>query len=178
MCHNRTSNRPHRKPLICWFSPLPRRILWLALIAIVGAPGCGTSAGDALFNTATAAGTSLLDQILTAAVNGTLGLLNPPPASSADETPGDGGGSGGGGNFDGLTGDAANGQTLFTANNCASCHCADASGGCALSAPSLVGVVVTIVDDHLRGGASHAGGKFQQLTDQEIVDLTAFLASP
>jgi len=175
MYADRTSNRPSHTPSTRRVSPTPGRVLWLALIMIAAAPGCSTSAGDAFFNAATAAGTSLLDQLLTAAVNGTLDLLNPPTTPPADEQPA--GGTGGGGSFDGLTGDAANGQTLFTANNCASCHCADASGGCALSAPSLVGVVVTDVDDHLRGQASHPGGKFQ-LTDQEIVDLTAFLASP
>ena len=175
MCPDMTSNRSDRTSYICRVPRAPRRGLWLALMMVAGVSGCGTSAGDAFFNTATAAGTSLLDQLLTAAVNGTLDLLNPPPA---DEQPSDGDGNGGGGgNFDGLTGDAANGQTLFTANNCASCHCADASGGCALDAPSLVGVGTTQVDDHLRGENPHPGGKFQ-LTDQEIVDLSEFLASP
>lgn len=172
---DRTSNRPNRTPSIHRVPPAPRRALWLALTMVAGASGCSTVAGDAFFNAATAASTSFFDQLLTAAVNGTLILLNPPPAPPADAQPGDG--NGGGGNFDGLTGDAANGQMLYTANNCASCHCADASGGCALSAPSLVGVVVTELDDRLRGQVSHPGGKFQ-LTDQELVDLVAFLASP
>jgi len=75
------------------------------------------------------------------------------------------------------TGDAANGKALFAANGCAACHCADASGGCALSAPALKGVSFQIVDDHLRGTADHPGGKFM-LTDQEIADLQAYFVNP
>lgn len=175
MCPDRTSNRQDRTPSIRRVPPAPRRALWLALIMLAGLPGCGTVAGDAFLNVATAASTSFFDQLLTAAVNGTLDLLDPPPAPPTDEQPGDG--NGGDGNLDGLIGNAANGRTLYTANNCASCHCADAGGGCALNAPSLVGVGATELDDRLRGPASHPGGKFQ-LTDQEIVDLAAFLASP
>jgi len=76
-----------------------------------------------------------------------------------------------------LTGVAANGKTLFNANGCVACHCADASGGCAASAPALMGVTTQEVDDHLRGTAVHPGGKFT-LTDQEIADIQAFLANP
>lgn len=172
MCPDRTSNYPGCTPSIHRVSHTARRALLLALIMIAGAPGCSTVAGDAFFNVATAAGTSFFDQLLTAAVNGTLNLLNPLPA---DEQPDAGSGSDGG--FDGLTGNATNGQAIFTANNCATCHCVDASGGCALSAPSLIGVGTTEVDDNLRGQSPHVGGKFQ-LTDQEIVDLVTFLASP
>ena len=140
---------------------------------VAGVPGCSTVAGDVFFNAATAASTSFFDLLLTAAINGTLDIINPLPS---DQQPNDGSGSDG--NFDGLTGDAANGQSLFTLNNCASCHCADGSGGCALNAPSLIGVSTTEVDDNLRGQSPHVGGKFPQLTDQEIVDLVALLASP
>ena len=80
MCSDRTSNRPDRKPSTCRVPPVSRRTLWLVAIMVAGSPGCGTVAGDALFNAATAAGTSFFDQLLTAAVNGTLDLLNPPPA--------------------------------------------------------------------------------------------------
>lgn len=173
MCPDRTSNRQDHALSIHRVLRTPRRGLWLTLIMVAGVSGCGNVAGDAFFNAATAAGTSFLDQLLTAAVNGTLDLLNPPPP--ADTQPVDG--SSGAGNFDGLTGSAANGLAFFTANSCASCHCDDAGGGCALSAPSLVGVDVIAVDDRLRGTKSHSGGKFE-LTDQEIVDLVAFLASP
>lgn len=153
-------------------SPTPRRALWLAMILSAATLGCSTVAGDALFNAATAAGTSVLDQLLTAAINGTLDLFNPPPADEPDD------GSDSDGNFEGLTGDAANGQALFAANNCASCHCADATGGCALGAPSLVGVGTTELDDNLRGESIHLGGKFPLFTDQDIVDLESYLASP
>lgn len=169
---DRTLNRPIRTSSVCRVASAPRAALWLAPILIAVMPGCSTVAGDALFNAATAAGTSVLDQLLTAAINGTLDLVNPPPTDEADD------GSDSDGNFEGLTGDAANGQALFTLFNCASCHCADGSGGCALSAPSLIGVGTTELDDNLRGQSIHLGGKFTQLTDQEIVDLMALLASP
>lgn len=76
-----------------------------------------------------------------------------------------------------LTGVATNGKTLYADNSCAACHCADASGGCAANAPSLVGVGTQELDDHLVGAEVHPGGKFT-LTDQEIADLQAFLANP
>ena len=76
----------------------------------------------------------------------------------------------------GATGDAAAGETLFTGNSCAACHCDDATGGCALDAPSLVGISDATLDDVLRGAASHTGGKLEA-TDQDIADLTAYLAS-
>jgi len=76
-----------------------------------------------------------------------------------------------------LTGDAANGRALYTDNVCGACHCADATGGCAANAPSLIGVTTQVLDDDLRGSSVHAGGKYL-LTDQEIADLQAFLANP
>ncbi len=77
--------------------------------------------------------------------------------------------------FDDLIGDPDAGEAIYSSNGCASCHCADAVGGCALDAPPLVGVGATTLDDMLRQDAQHPSAKLD-LTDQEIVDLEAYLA--
>ena len=73
-------------------------------------------------------------------------------------------------------GSVDNGAMLYADNNCADCHCADAGGGCALSAPVLVGAGVEALNAFLRGGESHSGGT-APFDDQELVDLAAYLAS-
>jgi cytochrome c553 len=87
----------------------------------------------------------------------------------------DGGGEPTGGDLSGLTGDSSNGAGVYSGNNCAGCHCADGSGGCALSAPRVVGVSREVLDGALRGSAPHPVRP--NLTDQEIVDLEAYLGS-
>ena len=82
---------------------------------------------------------------------------------------------GGGDGSTGLTGDPAAGQTVFTANNRAACHCADASGGCALSAPPIIGVTAGTLDGVLRGDEAHP--LKVELSDQDLADLQAYLAS-
>ncbi len=74
-------------------------------------------------------------------------------------------------------GSADDGEMIFVDNNCSACHCPDAGGGCALSAPALVGVTAEHLDVHLLGEVSHAGGTFP-FDDQEIADLAAYLQSP
>jgi cytochrome c553 len=64
---------------------------------------------------------------------------------------------------------------VFTANNCAGCHCADASGGCALSAPPIIGVTAEMLDSVLRGDQAHPTKV--ELSDQDLADLQAYLAS-
>ena len=86
-------------------------------------------------------------------------------------------GGGGGLENGGTTGAPTAGEPIFASLGCAACHCADAIGGCALEAPSLVGVGSATLDELLRGDAAHPGGKFD-LDDQGIADLAAFLASP
>lgn len=78
-------------------------------------------------------------------------------------------------------GDAARGAVVFEQGEgngfgCARCHCADASGGCGLDAPNIQGRTYAEVDARVRGAAAHPGGKFN-LTDQQIADVAAFLAS-
>ena len=90
-------------------------------------------------------------------------------ALEQEEMPADGG--------DGeAAGSAENGEIIYLSNNCAACHCADASGECALSAPALVGVSAATLDAFLRGDEPHSGGQ-RALEDQELADLTAYLAS-
>ncbi len=73
-------------------------------------------------------------------------------------------------------GSVAGGESLFVANNCGGCHCADAGGGCALDAPALAGATVETLADFLTGIEPHAGGQFA-LSDQDFADLQAYLAS-
>ena len=80
----------------------------------------------------------------------------------------DDGGTGGG--------SVSGGESLYGANNCSACHCADASGGCALSAPPLVGAEPSTLSDFLGGVSSHAGGQLE-LSEQDLLDLAAYLAS-
>ncbi|MCH8242631.1 MAG: hypothetical protein IH897_08480, partial [Planctomycetes bacterium] len=56
-----------------------------------------------------------------------------------------------------------------------SCHCADAGGGCALDVPALHDADGEKLDEFLRGDTPHTGGKYD-LTDQDILDLQAYLA--
>lgn len=77
---------------------------------------------------------------------------------------------------DGDGGSAANGEMIYSSNNCSACHCADASGGCALSAPALVGAEASTLSDFLSGVSPHAGGPLE-LSEQDLLDLEAYLAS-
>jgi len=73
------------------------------------------------------------------------------------------------------SGDAGAGEAFFTANSCSACHCPDGSGGCAASAPRVVDVGPDTVMATLAGDAPHLGGKIDDITDQQIADLVAFL---
>lgn len=136
--------------------------------------GCGTNLDEVLFQSGVATGRTLIDLWLTDLENRLADSLDPNGAAA-----GDGGSTtdqgGGGGGSTGLTGDPAAGQTVFTANNCAACHCADASGGCALSAPPIAGVASDTINARLRGDATHP--LKIELTDQDLADLQAYLAS-
>lgn len=105
------------------------------------------------------------------ATHGSISLTDDELTAIALFLGGDGTGDGDGS----MGGDAAAGETIFTANGCGSCHCADASGGCALDAPVLLDANDGTLDEFLRGDTPHTGGK-QDLTDQDILDLQSFLA--
>ncbi len=182
----RACRRRHRGFRVGPVTPGSLRILGVALL--VGSAGCGTNIEEILFQTATAAGRTFVDILLTDIANTLADELDPlgDSASTSEEDGGggDGGtttdgadeGAGDGGALEDLIGDPAAGETVFTSNGCAACHCADAGGGCALSAPSLVGAQADVLDAFLRQDVQHTGGKFD-LSDQGIVDLQAYLAS-
>jgi hypothetical protein len=161
---------------------------WPLLLAALAVPfaGCGTNLNEVLFQSGAATGRTLIDLWLTDFENRLADSLDGNGATSGDggsttdqggggSDQGNGGGTGGGGGSTGLTGDPAAGQTVFAANNCAGCHCADASGGCALSAPPIVAVSAETLDGVLRGDQAHPAKI--ALSDQDLADLQAYLAS-
>lgn len=162
----------------------------LGLALALGVSGCGTNLDELLLQAAASVGRVVVDQAITEVGNELADAIADDGVDSTDGdvddgTDGSGGGDDGtggdGDNGDGgpdlpAEGDASRGATTYADNGCANCHCADASGGCALSAPSLVGVSSTVIDDVLRGDAGHP--TMPSLTDQEVVDLAAFLAAP
>jgi cytochrome c553 len=159
--------------------------LVLAALAVQFA-GCGTNLNEVLFQSVAATGRTLSDLWLTDFENRLADSLDPNGAPTGDggsttdqggggSDQGNGSGTGGGDGSTDLTGDPAAGQTVFTTNNCAACHCADASGGCALSAPPIAGVASDTIDARLRGDATHP--LKVELSDQDLADLQAYLAS-
>lgn len=157
------------------------RTSWVAGILgiglLLGFSGCGTNIEEILFQSAAAIGRTYVDLLLTDAVN-TLaeqGEQQDEPADDeqdgGDADDGDGGDATGG-NLGDLTGDPAAGEPLYA--SCAACHCADASGDCLPGAGPVVGASAESLDEYLRGDAGHVPS---DLTDQEIVDLEAYLAS-
>ncbi len=147
-------------------------------LGFVALPGCGTNYEDVLFQVASAAGRTAVDLFVTDVVNTVAGVEDVDNSVDEDATDDTDGADNGGGvvDLDSLVGDAVAGQDIFTVNNCGACHCADGIGGCALDAPTVIGVATSVTDEVLRGGDPHAGGKFS-LSDQELVDLAAFMAS-
>lgn len=156
---------------------------WRPLFVVVPIllAGCGTNLNEVLLQATTATGQTLVDLWLTDFENRLADSLDPNDVTAGDggSTTDQGGGStdqgDGGDGSTGLTGNPAAGQTLFTANNCATCHCANASGGCALNAPPIAGVAADTLDSRLRGDASHPIKP--ELSDQDLADLQAYLAS-
>ncbi len=166
------------------------RLWWSARFAaatvLIGLVGCGSGVNEALFQGANAAGRTALDIFLTELANGLADVFDgtAPPAdddsngTSNGDANGDGdgdGGSGANGSSDDLTPDADAGLQVFSSNGCASCHCDNAGGGCALEAPGLLGAQLDTLGDSLRGDSTHPVSS--TLSDQDLVDLEAYLAS-
>lgn len=148
----------------------------LLAFCLVSLPGCGTNFNDTLNQAAGATGRTLLDLFLTDFANALADAFEPEDVTPAED---DGGGETpppDGPPLEEQEGDPETGASIYASDNCTACHCEDAVGGCALAAPSLVGESTESLDDRLRGGGLHAGGKFD-LTDQDIFDLHAYLAS-
>jgi cytochrome c553 len=154
------------------------KLMALCLFAFTTA-GCGTNVDQFFLQSGTAVGQTLLDLLLTELVN-TLA-----DAATGGDSTGNGGtdggtnggadGGNGGGNGGDVTGDATAGATVFASNGCGSCHCADASGGCALSAPSLIGISADLVNANFGGGDPHPTSP--SLSAQQLADLAAWFGS-
>ncbi len=162
------------------YTPTRRPALLFVLVCLMGLAGCGTNFDEVLYQTASATSRTFLDWLLTDLANTLADSFDREGTpAQGDEDDGDNGGGDtnppDGPLLEELTGDPGAGEGVYASNACAPCHCADAAGGCALSAPSLVGVAIDTLDDRLRGDVDHPGGKFS-LTNQEIVDLQAYLA--
>lgn len=153
------------------------------LALLVG--GCGTNFDEILYQAFAATGRTALDLFLTDLANDLADRADGDDAAPDDTDGDDGtgdGGTGDGGDTDGgdgtdggsVGGDAAAGEMIYVSNGCGSCHCADSSGGCALDAPALHDADGGTLDEFLRGDTPHTGGKYD-LTDQEILDLQAYL---
>ena len=159
----------------------PRRaLLCTGFALLVAVPGCGTNLNELLFQASTAASRTVLDLWLTDLANQLADSFDDDGGSADADSGGHDGhddehDTGGGTGPGDLTGDRVAGSAVFSANGCASCHCADAAGGCALSAPSILGAGVDRLSEFLTGATVHP--LTVDLTDQELVDLEAFLVS-
>jgi mono/diheme cytochrome c family protein len=154
----------------------PGWLIGLGLMALL--PGCGTNVESLLFTSAGAAGRTALDLFITDSVNTLADAIEnanqPPPVVAAPEDDGAGDNAG----DSGVAGpaDAAAGDAFFASNGCGGCHCDDASGGCALDAPALIGMDADTIDRRLSGQDPHPVPP-QQLSAQELADLEAYFAS-
>ena len=86
----------------------------------------------------------------------------------------DNGNTNGNDNGTGGGGDAVAGQAFFTANGCAVCHGADATG---VIGPNLRSVTAADIFARLSGAESHPGGTVAGVTEQDAADVQAWLAS-
>ncbi len=75
-------------------------------------------------------------------------------------------------------GDPVAGEAFYAANNCAACHCDDATGGCIPTAPSLVGEESDAIFSRLSGAEAHTGPPVEGVTQEDADDLAAWLAAP
>ncbi len=157
------------------------------IFIMLGAFGCGSGVRDAFLvaveSGARTAADVFLSDLLTDLPD--IATLPPPQGESpaddsgntgqppSDTNPTDTGGGNAGGD---VVGTAVAGETIFTANACVSCHCDDASGGCLAGAPNIQGIDVATVGEKLQGDTPHVGGKFPDLTGQDLADVVAFLA--
>jgi mono/diheme cytochrome c family protein len=141
--------------------------------------GCGTNLNEALLLASESGARTLVDVLLSDLYADLPDLFTIPPVvgeTTDDADDGNDGGDVGPGDGAVTDGDAETGGQVFTANSCAACHCADASGGCAASAPAVVGADVDTLRNRLQGDTPHTGGKFADLSAQDLADVEAFLA--
>lgn len=153
--------------------------------AIVGAlilpavAGCGTNLSEALLLATESGARTLIDVLVSDLFSDLPDLFSIPPAlgdNTDDDDDGNVSGDDGPGDGAVTAGDAEKGEQLFTANSCFACHCADATGGCFSGAPTVVGVDVDTLREWLQGDTPHTGGKFSDLSAQDLTDMEAYLA--
>jgi cytochrome c oxidase subunit 2 len=79
----------------------------------------------------------------------------------------------------GLVGDVTAGETIWTANNCASCHGADGKSGSAGEniVNSATNEVSEFTDTVANGKDNGAMPAFPDLSDQDLADLAAYVAT-
>lgn len=152
---------PRRKSITSLFVASPALGLFL---------GCGSNAGDLVVQYAEALAQTAVDQWLTELVNDLNGT--PIEPDDSDSTPGDGDT----GNGDGEpSGDPVQGASIYAANSCGACHCADAGGGCALSAPAIIATSHESIASILVEDSGHPLQPV--LSETDIADLEAYLAT-
>lgn len=77
---------------------------------------------------------------------------------------------------DAPTADVVSGEAYFMARGCANCHAADAAG-VEGSGPSITGTNATTIFDKLSGAVFHVGGTRPGVTEQDSLDVEAWIAS-
>ena len=147
-----------------------------AVMLLVGLIGCGTNVEALVAQTGNATATMVLDLLLTDFANSVADAFDEADQPPADRGQGDGGDNGdvdgdadGDGNGDG-DGDESPGAALYSAN-CAGCHGEDGASG---FAPDITGMAADVLSAGLES-ASHGS---ISLTDEEVAELEAYLASP
>ncbi len=158
------------------------RTLKVTGLFLLFATGCGTDINQALLLAGESGARTFLDVLISDFFSDLPELVSFPPGpgepNGGDSGDDAGTDAGDGAPTDGAGGDspAEAGAAIYTANSCFACHCDDASGGCLPSAPDIVGRDSATLQEQLQGETPHTGGKFPDLTDQDIADLEAFLA--
>ncbi len=77
------------------------------------------------------------------------------------------------------TGDATNGKTVFTANGCGACHTLKDAGAAGMVGPNLdeKKPAVDVIVDRVTNGKGAMPAFKGKLTDQQIQDVAAYIAS-
>jgi len=164
------SNRSHADRI-----PTARFIRLGFAVLLPSLAGCGTNADELLLQALNASGRTAVDQWLTSVANALAGTPNTnddEPADGGDSSPGDGDSEPDGG----TAGDPVAGSGIFAANNCGGCHCADATGGCALGAPAIIGATIDRLMATFAETSAHPVKPV--LSEQGLADLAAFLDDP
>jgi mono/diheme cytochrome c family protein len=164
---------------------MKRTILATGVAIVMFGFGCGTRINEALLLALESGARTGFDVFLSDLLSDLPNFFTfPPPTGepgdgdgdSTDGDDGDGDQPPPDGNGGDLVGDPVAGEALYGINGCGLCHCDDASGECLPGSPGLQGSSLEVNREALQGESSHVGGKFPDLTEQDLADLVAFLA--